>query len=158
MQKILFIILNFILSSNIIWIIFILPFYFLPDDKGFFISGYGSLLYCILISILKISIMDYLYNNCPKRSFIFNFLDELRSNLKYRIFWLIIFFFFDFILLIIFYSLYMYFLEDSITPDSIISNISSILIFYIFSLGGVFCSYIAFLIKPWINSRFEDAS
>ncbi len=158
MQKILFIILNVILSSNIIWIIFVLPFYFLPDDNGFFIFGYGTLLYCILISILKIIIMEYLYNNSKKQSFIYKFLNELKSNLKHRILWLNLFFFFDFILLIIFYSLYMYFLEDSITPDSIISNISSILIFYIFSLGGVFCSYIAFLIKPWINSRFEDAS
>jgi hypothetical protein len=155
MQKILFIILNVILSSNIIWIIFVLPFYFLPDDNGFFIFGYGTLLYCILISILKIIIMEYLYNNSKKQSFIYKFLDELKSNLKHRIFWLILFFFFDLILLIIFYSLYMYFLEDSITPDSIISNISSILIFYIFSFGGVLSSYIAFLIKPWVESRFK---
>ena len=158
MQKFLFILLNLILSSNFIWLMFVLPFYFLPDDKGFLIFGFGTLLYFILISNLKIIIMEYLYNNCQKQSFIYKFLNELKSNLKYRICWLILFFFFDLILLIIFYSLYMYFLEDSITPDSIISNISSILIFYIFSLGGVFSSYIAFLIKPWINSRFEDVS
>ena len=155
MQKILFIILNIILSSNIIWIIFILPFYFLPDDKGFFILGYGSLLYCILISILKISIMDYLYNNCPKRSFIFNFLNELRSNIKYRIFWLIIFFFFDLILLIIFSLFSLHIIEHTLDIYSIISNVSSVLIFYIFSFGGVLGSYIAFLIKPWIESRFK---
>ena len=155
MQKVLFIILNFILSSNIIWIIFVLPFYCLPDDNGFFIFGYGSLLYCILISILKISIMDYLYNNCQKRSFIFNFLNELRSNLKYRIFWLIIFFFFDLILLIIFSLFSLHIIEHTLDIYSIISNVSSVLIFYIFSFGGVLGSYIAFLIKPWIESRFK---
>ena len=155
MLKILFILLNFILSSNIIWLIFILPFYFLPDDKGFFISGYGSLLYCILISILKISIMDYLYNNCQKHSFIYKFLNELKSDLKYRIFWLIFFLLFDFILLIIFSLSSLYIIEHTLDIDSIISNISSVLIFYIFSFGGVLGSYIAFLIKPWIEARFK---
>ena len=155
MQNILFVILNFILSSNIIWLICVLPFYFLPDDKGFFISGYGSLLYCILISILKISIMDYLYNNCQKQSFIYIFLNELKSNLKYRKFWLILFFLFDLILLIIFSLSSLYIIEHTLDIDSIISNVSSVLIFYIFSFGGVFGSYIAFLIKPWIEARFK---
>ena len=99
--------------------------------------------------------MDYLYNNCPKRSFIFNFLDELRSNLKYRIFWLIIFFFFDLILLIIFSLFSLHIIEHTLDIYSIISNVSSVLIFYIFSFGGVSGSYIAFLIKPWIESRFK---
>lgn len=152
MGKLLFILLNLVLSSNLIWLIFILSLNFLPEDRGYFLFAYGSLFYVLTISIFKINIMEFLYNKCPMTFFSYRFLDKLRNNLKYRQIFLTIITLFDFI---IFSVGYIFILKHNSDIEHWQSNILSLLIVYFLSFGGVLGSYISFLLNPWIKSRFE---
>lgn len=155
MQKFLFILLNLILSSNIIWLICILPLDFLPEDRGYLLFAFGSLLYVLTISIFKINIMEFLYNKCQNESFIFKILDKLKNNLQYRKDFLTVIALIDFIIFIIFSSLCIFIFEHKLTIVYWQNNIFPLLMFYLFSFGGVLGCYITFLIKPYINSRYN---
>lgn len=156
MKKLLFILLNLTLSSNIIWLIFILPLNFLPEDRGYFLFAYGTLFYVLTISIFKINIMTFLYNKYQKNSFIYEILDKLKNNSQYRKRALTVIALFDLIIFVIFSGIYIFILKHNLNIEHWQDNIFFLLIFYFFSFGGVLGSYISFWLIPWIKSRYNE--
>ncbi len=149
MQKMNFILLNLCLSSNFpIYIILNWNCFFNVDDS-IDIMAYTGLLFVaflFLYSFFKLEIFFLL----TKYPFVFKYeaqiLDKIKTNIKFKKYFLILTFIVD---LFFFVLNYLFFKYNN-------WNFNSLILIYIFSLGGVFISYVSFLIGPWLENRFKE--
>ena len=149
MKQLSFILLNLILSTNLpIWII-------LNWNKIFNIcdsidimayTGIAYILFSIFYVIFKLEIFSLLVKYSQFFKYASKFLNNIICNKKLRNNVLISAFLIDMLFLVLTYFAF----------KNLGSNTKVVPFIYLFSLGGVFISYLSFLIQPWVKSRFNE--
>ena len=149
MQKINFILLNLGLSSNFpVYIILNWNHIFKIDDSVdiMAITGILFIISVFLYTILKLEIFSLFTKYSKFFKYEAQILNNIKSNKKLKKIFLVFACIID-----IFFFMLNYFVFKYINW-----NADFLILMYVFSLGGVFISYVSFFIEPWFKKRFNE--
>ncbi|MBS4759326.1 MAG: hypothetical protein KHX03_01345 [Clostridium sp.] len=149
MQKVLFILLNLILSMNLpIWIILNWNGIFNVGDSVDIMAytGIAYILFSFFYAVFKLEIFSLFVKYSQFFKFTSKFLNDIKLNKKLRNIVLILVFIVDMLFLLLTYF--------SFKNQG--WSIKALPFIYLFSLGGVFISYISFLTEHWLKNRFNE--
>lgn len=149
MQKLNFVLLNLVLSSNCpIYIVLNWNLLFNIDDSIdiMAITGLFFLVFLIFYSILKLEIFFLPVKYPQFFKYESEILNKLKSDKKFKTKFLASVFLLDIF----------FFILNCFVFKYLKWGINSLLHDYVFCLGGALICYVSFLIDPWIKSRFNE--
>ena len=149
MQKIFFILLNILFSTNLpVWLILNWNVIFNVGDS-IDIMAYTGLLFVVFLCLyttLKIEIFSIFENRLKSFQYLSLILVKLKSNKSFCKKFLMSIFFADMLIFLLIFLGFKFLKCDT----------KELCFYYLFSAGGVFVCYLGYLAEPWIKSRFGE--